>query len=207
MQELVYWIEIFALVTGVIYVVLEIGQKNFMWYVGIATGAACAFSFGVQHLYASMVLNLYYVFVSFWGLYQWKKDARRMAALEADYKVEDAQRDKAQIHLNHLSNKTMVYSLLAFIIGQGVLYMVLDLIGDSMSWLDSASTVMSIIGTIWLAKSYYQQWYIWIVANVLSVILCLQSGMYWMTALYAVYVLSAIYGCFHWVKNGKYVNG
>ena len=207
MQELIYWIEIFALVTGVIYVVLEIGQKNFMWYVGIATGAACAFSFGVQHLYASMVLNLYYVFVSFWGLYQWKKDARRMAALEADYKVEDAQRDKAQIHLNHLSNKTMVYSLLAFIVGQGVLYMVLDLIGDSMSWLDSASTVMSIIGTIWLAKSYYQQWYIWIVANVLSVILCLQSGMYWMTALYAVYVLSAIYGCFHWVKNGKYVNG
>ena len=60
-------IEIFALVTGVIYLVLEILQKNAMWVVGILTSAACAFSFAYQQVWASMGLNLYYVAMSVVG--------------------------------------------------------------------------------------------------------------------------------------------
>ena len=40
--------EIFCLVTGVAYLLLEIGQKNAMWFVGIVTGAACAVMFGFE---------------------------------------------------------------------------------------------------------------------------------------------------------------
>ena len=56
---MIEYIEVFAAVTGVIYVVLEIMQRNVMWVVGILTAAACAFSFGVQHVWASMGLNIY----------------------------------------------------------------------------------------------------------------------------------------------------
>lgn len=202
MDGLIYGIEIFATITGVLYVLLEIGQKNIMWYVGIATGAACAFSFGVQHLYASMGLNLYYVFVSFWGLYQWKKDS---ALLSSGKGTSEDPAPSESIHLNKLNRLTLYYSAIGLLIGTPTLYMILDMTGDSMSMLDSATTVMSIIGTIWLAKSYWQQWYIWIIANILTTVLCFQTGMYWMTALYAVYVASAVYGCIHWKKKGQYV--
>ncbi len=37
--------EIFTLVTGVIYVVLEIRQKNFMWIVGMANALAAMYMF------------------------------------------------------------------------------------------------------------------------------------------------------------------
>ena len=67
-------IEIFALVTGVAYVVLEILQKNAMWVVGILTGAACAYSFAVQRSWGMMGLNLYYIVMSVIGLVQWRKD-------------------------------------------------------------------------------------------------------------------------------------
>ena len=40
--------EIFTLVTGVIYVILEIRQKNFMWVVGIATSLAAMWGFFSQ---------------------------------------------------------------------------------------------------------------------------------------------------------------
>ena len=70
-MDIIKIIEIFALVTGVPYIVLEVLQKNSMWYFGIATGLACAYSFGVQHLWSNMALNLYYVVMSFWGLFQW----------------------------------------------------------------------------------------------------------------------------------------
>ena len=203
MEGLIDGIEIFAMVTGVIYVLLEIGQKNAMWYVGIATGAACAFSFGVQHLYASMLLNLYYVFVSFWGLYQWKKDAALLA--QNDAVGSEGGEQAAGIHLNQLTRQTLYYSAIALLIGTPALYMILDMVGDSMSWLDAGTTVMSIIGTIWLARSYYQKWYIWILAYILSTVLCFQSGMYWMTALYVAYVVSAVYGLYHWYKKGRYI--
>ena len=41
-MDIIGIIEVFALVTGVPYIVLEVLQKNGMWYFGIATGLACA---------------------------------------------------------------------------------------------------------------------------------------------------------------------
>ena len=79
-------------------------------------------------------------------------------------------------------------------------------LGDSSTVLDAVVAVMSAIGTWWLAKSYPQQWLIWIAADILSTVLCLTSGMYWMAVLYLAYTLSAIYGYWHGTKNGRYIN-
>lgn len=77
-MDIVQAIEIFALVTGVAYVVLEILQKNFMWVVGILTGAACAYSFAVQHSWGMMGLNIYYIVMSVIGLVQWRRDGAQV---------------------------------------------------------------------------------------------------------------------------------
>ena len=77
--------------------------------------------------------------------------------------------------------------------------------GDSVPQLDGIATVLSVIATWWLAQSYLQQWLLWIVADILTTVLCLVTGQYWMALLYAAYVLSAVYGYFHWKKNGVIV--
>lgn len=184
--------EIFALVTGVVYVVLEILQKNVMWVLGILTGAACAVSFALQHVWASMGLNLYYVAMSVWGLIQWKKAGTQV--------------QEGEIHLSRLPRKVAAVSSGLFVLGSVVLTQILRATGDAAPLLDSMATVLGIIGTWWLAQSYPQQWMIWIVANGLTTILCLTTGQYWMALLYVVYIGSAIYGWFHWKKCGKYVN-
>lgn len=196
MEGIIQAIEVFAFITGLAYIILEIGQKNLMWIVGIATGAACAFSFAVQHLWASMALNVYYVFISVWGLIQWRKAGEKLAGTEAA---------PGSIHLAHPDRKTLFLSLFLFVAGTAILIAVLDILNDSESALDAVVAVMSAIGTWWLAKSWPQQWLVWIVADVLSAILCLSSGMYWMSALYLVYALSAVYGWGHWKKRGVYV--
>jgi len=48
METAIKIVEIFAFLSGLVYIVLELKQKDFMWYIGIATGIACAFSF-VRH--------------------------------------------------------------------------------------------------------------------------------------------------------------
>ena len=117
------YIELFAMVTGVAYAVLEILQKNAMWVVGLLTASACAFSFAVQHVWASMGLNLYYLVMSVVGLVQWRKAG--------------AQVGEGEIHLAPLSRKTALWSMLAFVLGSAVLMQVLRAAGDAHPELDA----------------------------------------------------------------------
>lgn len=196
-MDIIQIIEIFAFVTGIIYIVLEIGQKNSMWAVGILTGVACSYSFAVQHLWASMGLNIYYVAMSIWGLYQWRRDSM---TLKSDNP------EGATIHLAKPGKAVLLCSAVLMVIGTAGMIALLRALGDSSTVLDAVVAVMSAIGTWWLAKSYPQQWLIWIAADILSTVLCLTSGMYWMAVLYLAYTLSAIYGYWHWTKNGRYIN-
>ena len=199
-MDLIKAIEIFAFVTGLLYVIWEIGQKNAMWVVGILTGLACAWSFGVQHLWASMGLNVYYVFVSVWGLYQWRHDSRLLAAGSSGPEAEPS------IHLRHLPRRTLLVSVQLFVFGSIALVALLHLLNDQESAMDAVVAVLSAIGTWWLAKSYPQQWLIWIVADVLSTVLCLRVGMYWMALLYVAYAASAVFGWYHWRRRGSWID-
>lgn len=199
-MDIVKVIEIIALLTGIPYIFFEVLQRNAMWYFGIATGIACAISFGIQHVWASMGLNIYYVFMSLWGLYQWKKDARLLA--ESGQKEDNR---IIQIHLNHLSLKTALISLLVFVVGSAALIALLKQLGGSETVLDAIVTVSSAIAMVWLAKSYPQHWYIWLVSDFVLIALCISSGLYMMTIQYSAYVVSSILGIVLWKKRGKYV--
>lgn len=192
--------EIFTLVTGVIYIVLEIRQKNFMWVVGIMTSVAAMWVFFRQGLYASFGLNTYYLVTSFIGLWQWGRDRKKLEAA-----AEKPEGDV--IHLNHLSMKTLLVTLLAAAAGICLLSWLMAMLENPMSVLDAAVAVLSAVATWWLVRSYLEQWWLWILADALSTCLCMTQGLWWMTALYAAYTLSAVYGYIHWKKHGVYVPG
>lgn len=192
MDQVIQAIEIFALVTGIVYVVLEILQKNAMWVIGILTGAACAFEFAVTHVWASMGLNLYYVAMSVVGLIQWRKASGQV--------------EEGDIHLQKVSLKAGILSAVLFTAGTAVMIPVLKATGDPAPFLDAVAVMLSVVGTWWLAQSYLEQWLIWIVADVLTTTLCLTTGQYWMAVLYLVYIGSAVYGYIHWKSRGKYVS-
>lgn len=198
------WLEIFSLVTGVIFLILEVRQKNAMWVVSIFSSSVAAIVFLEEKLYASMALNIYYVVTAVWGLFTWIRDSRKLKVETQANAIADTE-DADKIHLTRLDWKVVLASVAAFIILTPVIYKILVSLGDSSSILDAIVLVMSIIATVWLVKSYLQQWLLWIAADLLSTTLCLTQGMYWMAALYAFYTLSAIYGYFHWKKRGVYV--
>lgn len=192
--------EIFTLVTGVIYIILEIRQKNLMWLVGVLTSVAAMWVFFRQGLYASFALNTYYLVTSFIGLWQWSRDKKKLVS-EGD-----------RIHLNRLTAKTVAVSAVVMVLGTFGLVELMQWLNSAgilqenpMSYLDSAATILSAIATWWLVRSYIQQWWLWIVADLMSTLLCASQGMWWMTALYAAYTLSAVYGWAHWHRNGKYI--
>ena len=191
--------EIFTLITGVIYIILEIRQKNFMWVVGIMTSLAAMYVFFCQGLYASFGLNTYYLVTSFIGLWHWRRDKEFLQA------------EEGSVHLNRLT-RSAVFSGLAFTC-LGVLALTigmeqlarLGLQENPMSLLDATATMLSVVATWWLVKSYIQHWWLWIIADALSTALCLSLGMWWMAALYGAYTASVLIGYIHWKRKGIYL--
>lgn len=195
--------EIFTLVTGVMYIVLEIRHHNFMWIVGVVTSLAAMWVFFRQGLYASFGLNTYYLITAFIGLWQWRRD--RMKMNEAELVGSEKSSEDQSIVLNRLSVKTVIVSALVAVAGILVLARVMELVENPMSYLDSTVTVLSAVATWWLVRSYIEQWWLWILADTLSTILCLTQGLWWMAALYAAYALSAFIGLRYWRKHGRYI--
>ena len=192
MDQIIQAIEVFAMVTGVVYLVLEILQKNSMWVVGILTSTACAFEFAITHVWASMGLNIYYVAMSVIGLLQWRKASEAVG--------------EGEIHLSRLPRAVALWSAALFVLGSLVLMQVLRAAGDPAPRLDAVAVILSVIATWWLAQSYLQQWLLWIVADIFTTTICLVTGQYWMAVLYTAYIASAVYGYFHWKRKGKYVS-
>ena len=202
------FMQIFTLVTGVLYIIYEIRQKNFMWVVGIATSLAAMWVFFRQGLYASFGLNTYYFITAFIGLWHWRRDKKSFAestAVEED--VKDA------IVLNRLTWRTVMISAVvtlagipALSYGMEYLHHIGLLAENPMSLLDSAVAVLSAVATWWLVKSYREQWLLWIVADSMSVALCSTQQMWWMAALYLAYVAAAVYGLRYWKRAGTYLS-
>ena len=191
--------EIFTLVTGVIYIILEIRQKNLMWVVGILTSVAAMWVFFRQGLYASFGLNTYYLITSFIGLWQWRKDVDLVSR-----NGDDA--DDGTVRLKRLNARTLAVSFLAVAAGTLALAFLMKHLENPMSYLDSAVAVLSAGATWWLVRCYIQQWWLWIAADTISTMLCLSQGLWWMAALYAAYTVSAIIGYLHWKKHGRYID-
>lgn len=189
--------EIFTLVTGVIYIILEIRQKNLMWVVGILTSIAAMWVFFRQGLYASFGLNTYYLVTSIIGLWQWRRDIDRVSR-------EGASADNS-IRLKRLSFRTIAISAFIVVSGTSALALLMSHLENPMSYLDSAVAVLSAVATWWLVRCYIQQWWLWVAADTVSTILCAAQGLWWMAALYAAYAVSAIIGYIHWKKHGRYI--
>lgn len=184
--------EIVTLATGLLYLFLEIVQSPWMWAVGIATGIPAAISFGMQHVWASMTLNIYYVAMSVFGIISWIKASKNVE--EGDYA------------LRRLKRGTVIWSAGATFVGTALLVLLLRLAGGQESVLDALVLMLSAIGTWWLARLYLQQWFIWVVADTISTVLCLKLGMTWLSVLYASYAVWSLYGWYLWKKKGKYID-
>ena len=195
--------QIITLVTGVIYVILEILQKNSMWILGVVTSLATMVVFFIEKDVPSLVLYTYYTAISFYGLYQW----RRMKSQPVP--PEQPASEGENIVLCKMTHKDVTLGIALFVAG---LVLFPDILKTCGFWkggfsaqLEVVIVVMSAVATYWLSKAFIEQWWLWVVSNGLYIWFCAREGMTWMAVMYVAYVFSAIYGYIHWKKHGHYL--
>ena len=156
-----------------------------MWVVNALTALAYIIVFAQNSLYAAMGLQIYYLSISFYGFFTWKKEGQGSIV----YKYAG----KRDIVVGIVIFTAFFLPLLTFLKG---------MTGDPIPAADAFCTALSVVATLWLSRLYIHQWLLWLVVDIVYVGLFIHQGLVLTAILYFLYSLSALYGFYHWKNKG-----
>ena len=194
----IYWNDtlmgIISATTGVACVVCTGKGKLSAYLFGLINCILYAIISYEAHLYGETMLNaIYYIPMQFIGFYIWSKNMNS---------------ETHEVKKMHMKNKFRILFLILMIIATIGYGIILKQLGDAMPFVDSFTTVSSIIAMILSVKMFSEQWWVWIIVDVFSVYMwwCnFQTGSDNMATLlmWVVYLGNAIIMCTKWEKEIK----
>jgi len=176
-------------------VYLAAKNKISTWPVSILGIILYGFLFYQIQLYSDLFEQIYYFVTAFWGWYLW---SHTKSNSEAEQPITSSTRN--QNILSVLSIVILTLSLTQFMGSIHLIFPKLFPVAASYPLIDSFTTVMSFIATIYLAKRQIENWYLWIVVDVIGVWLYYQKGVIFLSVLYLAFLVNAIYGYLKWKK-------
>jgi len=78
-----------------------------------------------------------------------------------------------------------------------------NILGSTLSYLDAFTVALAIIAQLLMVWRYREQWAIWIVIDVSSLIMFVILKQWSMVAMYIAWTINAIYGWYNWTKLNK----
>ena len=181
------YIELLGAILGVLYVFFSIRQNILTWPVGLLTSILYVLVFLNSKLYADMCLQLYYVFISIYGWYEWLKGNRN---------------DHHQLEICRISLKLgLVLAAISFLIFVIIWYVLKKYTDSPVPMADSLATSLSIIATWMLARKILEHWLIWIFVDAFSIGLFWYKDLLPTVILFIVYTIMAYIGFIEWKKE------
>jgi nicotinamide mononucleotide transporter len=211
------WEVVWLITACAIIVALSIyWQDTWMGILSATTGAACvictgkgklsAYVFGLVNsvlyaiisyqaaLYGETMLNaLYYVPMQFVGFYTWSRH------------MNTETNEVIKKNMKWTGRLMMTAFILAGTIGYGLL---LRAMGDAMPFVDAFTTVTSVAAMLISVKMFAEQWWIWVVVDIVSVYMWFQSflqGQEYIATLimWLVYLVNAVIMLVKWEREAK----
>ena len=139
-------------------------------------------------LLGDMMINGYYFIMSLYGWYIWtrKVDSKNVTPISVVTK-------KEQIigGIIFVSTLVLVYEV----------YQFFKMWTNWVAYVDTLTTALFFVGMWLMAKRKIENWYFWIIADIISVPLYLYKGLVFTSIQYFGFTILAIYGFLAWKKN------
>ena len=154
-----------AAITGVVCVVLVAKGSIWNYLFGVVNVSLYAFISYKASLYGDAGLNaLYYFPMQFIGWWQWRK---RGAAISKGNNADQDTIVKAR-SMTWRQRGLLAAGCTIAVIAVGF---ILEYFGDPQPFKDSTTTVLSIVAQALMACAFMEQWALWIITNVVSVVM------------------------------------
>ena len=181
-----------ALVSGMLGICAVVlgAQGNILTFVfGFAQVVTYTYLCIVERFYGEIAINIYYFFTMIYGVYCWR---RRLSD------------NSLQVQTRRLSRNifpllSVAIALLSLLVG----WLLQRYTDDPQPYLDAFTTVPAIVAQILMVMAYREQWYLWLVVDVLALVMWLRAENYCMAVQYAFWCANCIYGYVQWTKSLK----
>lgn len=183
-------LEVLGTLVGLIYLWLEYRASIYLWIASVIMPAIYIFVYYEAGLYADFGINIYYLGAAVYGWLVWK------------YGHKSA--EQQELPITKMPKRSWLKALVVFLVAQILIAWILINFTDSdVPWWDAFTTALSIIGMWMLARKYLEQWWVWIVVDVVCVGLYIYKGLYFTSGLYALYSVIAVFGWLNWKRLMK----
>jgi nicotinamide mononucleotide transporter len=194
MSQVIDWIiqhyfELLASALGFIAIFLQIKQNVWYWFVSIIMVSMYIYIYIEAKLYADMSLQVYYLFISFYGWYAWLYG-----------NTNDDQNKELRVSS---STKNLIRKLtgITIILFFAIAWFLIQFTNSDLPYWDSFTTALSFVATWMLARKKIENWLIWIVVDAVSVAIYIYKGLYPTAVLFLFLTFLAIVGYRKWKKE------
>ena len=179
------WFEIVAALLAIAYLLLAMRQDARCWIAWIISSLMYLFVMYSAGLYMEAGLQIFYLLMGFYGLYQWQ------------YKLANNETLKIKVWpiTTHMMCLTALFLL---VITSG--YILSNNTDAASPYIDAFTTWGAIIASYMVAKKILENWIYWFVIDFVSVFLFVSRELYPTALLFCLYLVLIIIGYRSW-KN------
>lgn len=207
------WIEAVGTVAGLLCIWLASLEKISNYAFGLINVTLFAIIFFQIQLYASLLLQLFFFAANIYGWYAW---SRQTQTQEAALQIRWLPLPKAlawlavcvvaiglmTIYINPVfAVLTKVAVSLMQSLGMNVAMP--ELQPDAFPFWDSCMMVLSIVAMILMTRKYVENWLLWVVINVISVVIFALQGVWAMSLEYMILTGIALNGTRMWINSAR----
>ncbi|NRN28274.1 nicotinamide riboside transporter PnuC [Photorhabdus heterorhabditis] len=207
------WIEAVGTIAGLLCIWFASQEKIINYLFGLINVTLFAVIFFQIQLYASLLLQLFFFSANIYGWYAWSR-------------INDQQQIELKIRWLSL-NKTIIIGLISVLLIAMMTFNIDQVFGyltqvtitimqgfgfnvqmpvlepDAFPFWDSIMTVLSIVAMILMTRKYVENWLVWVVINVISVVIYYHQGVLAMSLQYVILTGIALNGSRLWIQTAK----
>jgi nicotinamide mononucleotide transporter len=186
--------ELMGLILGLLCVYYLIKESVLTFVFGIAYVIISFFVFWEIQLYGDFILHFFFLVLNIYGWYYWVRGSQ-------------GKQEQVQITRTGLNSSIILVIITlvgVFIFGfflENINYIFQGISPSSLPYWDATTSILSVTGMWLTARKRIDNWYYWLIVDILASIIYLYKGIYFYSFLYLIYIGMAVAGYLAWKKS------
>lgn len=209
------YIEAIGTIFGLLCVWYASQEKRINFYFGLINVTLFAIIFYQIQLYANLLLQIFFWLMNVYGLYAWGKSNSndellvirwlKLPQLFFTIVVSVLSISILAMYINPFFN---MLTLIAVKLMQAIVSTITmpALQPDPYPLMDAAVTVLSIVAMVQMTRKLVENWILWVLIDLISIILYSKQGVYFMALEYVLLTIIALNGSIAWIKSAQNQN-
>ncbi|WP_241645494.1 nicotinamide riboside transporter PnuC [Rosenbergiella metrosideri] len=211
------WIEAVGTLCGLLCIWLASKEKIINYPFGIVNVLLFAVIFYQIQLYSSLLLQIFFLLANVYGWYAWtRQTSSQQVELQIRWLGTRARTVWGAVSLISILVMTRFIDAIFGLFAR-LTVMLLNQLGltaqlpvlqpDAYPFWDACMTILSVVAMIFMTRKWVENWILWVVINIISVVIFTLQGVYAMSIEYMILTFIAINGVRLWSRKASQNDG